>query len=427
MGFGECGDVSFGKGNDDYELDEDTLCQNEGYNITSCTIPSYLYEQCPYSSKYYKSCKKDADKACKDAGYVSSCPDGYVKDETQVCPYSDSYYKCKCNPCNGYTYTLTEATAQGYVTDGSCNSCGTTKYKRKENPCSGYLTCECGGEIGTPTCKSGSITKYQTCKTCCEYKCSETTCPDGYICEKETCSNKYCITGCAVDYTDWCTAPITDCGALGYTKTADQCPSGYLKCPYGETVFCPTETKCTIGDIYYSDNTCLPADKHDSTKTVLGVVVYITDSGKHGQIMAFQSGLGSKEWGGYGTDMPSLTNYTSGSIAATDYDSCGNTDKIIAAGDASTYPAAWAARKYAPTPETAGKWCLPAGGILGYIADNHQIFNSTLEILGYSLGALTWSSTEASALTAFYSRLDNNTLVGSSKYNIVGIRPVLEF
>ena len=261
LGTGQCSDISFGKGDDDYELDEDTLCQNEGYNITSCTIPFYLYEQCPYSSKYYKSCKKDADKACKDAGYVSSCPDGYVKDETQVCPYSDSYYKCKCNPCNGYTYTLTEATAQGYVTDGSCNSCGTTKYKRKENPCSGYLTCECGGEIGTPTCKSGSITKYQTCKTCCEYKCSETTCPDGYICEKEICSNKYCAIGCNSGYGDldtywgngllrcWLSgsmidgyscAKIPDCSSLGFSQTANDCSGKkYLVCPFDcNRVFC---------------------------------------------------------------------------------------------------------------------------------------------------------------------------------------------
>ena len=222
--------------------------------------------------------------------------------------------------------------------------------------------------------------------------------------------------------------PTPECASLGYKYSLEECGNMAVKCPNGDSYYCTSPlAKCNLADIYYSDKTCLPADKHDSSKTVLGIVVYVTDGGLHGQIMAFQSGLGSKEWGGYGTDITSLPNYTSYQTAMKDYDSCGNTDKIIAAGDARTYPAAWAARKYAPTPETAGKWCLPAGGILGYIADNHQIFNSTLKILGYHLGALTWSSTEASASSAFYSRLDNNTLVGSSKYNIVGIRPVMEF
>ena len=261
LGFGECGDVSFGKGDDNYDLDGDVMCQAEGYNVTACTVPSYLYNQCPYDPKYYKSCKEDTDKACKDAGYVSSCADGYIKDETQICPYSDSYYKCKCNPCDGYSYTLSEATADGYVTDGSCNSCGTTKYKRKENPCTGYLTCECGGEIGTPTCKSGTVTKYQTCKTCCEYKCSEASCPDGYICEIETCSNKYCIIGCKSGYGDlntywsdcllgcWLSGniingygcvKIPDCSSLGFSQTVSDCSGKkYLVCPFNcNQVFC---------------------------------------------------------------------------------------------------------------------------------------------------------------------------------------------
>ena len=261
LGFGECGDVSFGKGDDNYDLDGDVMCQAEGYNVTACTVPSYLYNQCPYDPKYYKSCKEDTDKACKDAGYVSSCADGYIKDETQICPYSDSYYKCKCNPCDGYSYTLSEATADGYVTDGSCNSCGTTKYKRKNNPCTGYLTCECGGEIGTPTCKSGTVTKYQTCKTCCEYKCSEASCPEGYICEIETCSNKYCIIGCKSGYGDlntywsdgllgcWLSGniingygcvKIPDCSSLGFSQTASDCSGKkYLVCPFNcNQVFC---------------------------------------------------------------------------------------------------------------------------------------------------------------------------------------------
>ena len=117
------------------------------------------------------------------------------------------------------------------------------------------------------------------------------------------------------------------CTDLGYTQTEADCPNGAVKCPWNSgLVFCgcnenyqysctgTNETAgdskcgdyyascncdsgykwengkcvsvCSIGDIYYTDNTCLPADKHDSSKTALGVVIYIKDEGLHGQIMA---------------------------------------------------------------------------------------------------------------------------------------------
>ena len=439
LGEGNCAGISFGKGDDTYEIDTIQQCQNEGYITTSCTKPSYPFNSCPYNNEYYKGCKEDTDKACKESGYVNSCGEGYVKDEGQICPYDSSYYKCKCNPCDGYTYSYAEATADGYVEDDSCNSCGTMKYRRKENPCTGYLTCECGGEIGTPTCKSGSVIKYQTCKSCCENRCTEATCPDGYICEKEACSNKYCITGCAINYTNWCAQPTTNCVTLGYFKTADQCPDGYLKCPYGETVFCPTETKCAIGDIYYSDKTCTSADNYNSSKTALGVVVYITDGGKHGQIMApwpidengNKTSIYGKDmaWGGYGTDISTLPNYTSKSSAATDYDSCGNTDKIVAAGSASIYPAAWATRRYAPTSETAGKWCLPATGIMNNIYKNQIIIQNTLSKFSMVFPTCcTWSSSEFSTDVAWVSNFGTTYGFNSgSKTSLTNVRPVMEF
>ena len=441
LGFGECGDGSFSKSDEDFTVDTVKQCQNEGYTITSCAAPQYPSGQCPYNSNYYASCKDDTARACKEAGYDTSCNDGYIKDSSQICPYNSSYYKCKCNPCDGYTYTQAQATADGYVADGSCNSCGTTKYKRKNNPCTGFLTCECGGQIGTSTCKSGSVTKYAVCKTCCENKCSETTCPAGYVCELETCSNKYCITGCAVNYTNWCTLPITDCGTLGYTKTADQCPDGYLKCPYGDTVFCPNVPICSIGDIFYTDNSCSSAANYNSSKTVLGIVVHTTDNGKHGQIMApwpidkdgnkTSSNLNIKWSTEYG-DISNLPNYEDYETASKDYDSCGNTDKIVAAGDASTYPAAWAVRKYAPTTDTAGKWCLPAAGIMTNIKNKLDTIQDAISKVGgvsYP-SCCMWSSSESSKYFAWYSNFkylyclsDGNKSVNSENH----VRPVLEF
>ena len=261
LGFGECGDGSFSKSDEDFTVDTVKQCQNEGYTITSCAAPQYPSGQCPYNSNYYASCKDDTARACKEAGYDTSCNDGYIKDSSQICPYNSSYYKCKCNPCDGYAYTQAQANADGYVADGSCNSCGTTKYKRKNNPCTGFLTCECGGQIGTQTCKSGSATKYQVCKPCCENRCSQTSCPDGYLCELESCSNKYCITGCAIGYGDlenywsdgqlkcwlngisagsYSCAEIPDCTKLGFSANANNCNGKkYLTCPFNcNYVFC---------------------------------------------------------------------------------------------------------------------------------------------------------------------------------------------
>ena len=442
LGFGNCGkDQSFSKGDSSYERNPSDMCREEGYAVTSCSLPKYPSGQCPYDPSLYKSCKDDTARACKEAGFNTSCGSGYIKDNSQICPYNSSYYKCKCNPCDGYAYTLAQATADGYVADGSCNSCGTTKYKRKNNPCAGFLTCECGGQIGTQTCKSGSATKYQVCKPCCENRCSQTSCPAGYLCELETCSNKYCIIGCAVNYTDWCTQPVTDCGALGYTKTADQCPDGYLKCPYGDTVFCPNVLQCTIGDIFYTDNTCSNASNYNRSKTVLGIVVHITDNGKHGQIMApwpidtngnkTSSNSTTMKWSTEYVDISSLPNFTSQSSASTDYDSCGNTDKIVAQGNASTYPAAWAARKYAPTEATKGKWCLPAAGIMTNIYNNQGTIQDAISKVGgvsYP-SCCNWSSSEFSSNYAWRSTLNfsygltSNGTKGSSNY----VRPVLEF
>lgn len=92
------------------------------------------------------------------------------------------------------------------MTDGSCSSCGTIYYKRKENPCSGFKTCDCGGEIGTNTCISGSITKYQTCKECCDskYQYDSSNCPLPQELSGGSCGGKFekCIMPLQYLYSD---------------------------------------------------------------------------------------------------------------------------------------------------------------------------------------------------------------------------------
>ena len=237
-----------------------------------------------------------------------------------------------------------------------------------------------------------------------------------------------------------CTA-TPECASLGYKYSKAECPRGGLKCPTGDGYYCPTpRPKCNIGDIFYTDNTCVAAANHDSSKTVLGIVVYVNGNGVGGQIMApwwidtngnrSSSGVGM-EWGGYGTDISSLPNMTSETLAEADYDSCGNTDKIVAAGDASTYPPAWATRKYAPTSATSGKWCLPAAGILRNIQKNRSTIYKAVNKVGGASGLLNywgWSSSEHSNYVAWYASLDTSYLYNDGKYGSYAyVVPVLEF
>ena len=237
---------------------------------------------------------------------------------------------------------------------------------------------------------------------------------------------------------------VTDCQQLGYTSLKS-CDGG-LKCPFGEYWACPkVEEKavlgectgyaknCAIGQILNSDGTCT-TDKV-SGKTPIGVVVYI-GSDNCGQALALKD-LGNMEWGGYGTDIPDLPNYSSSSAAEQDFDSCGNTQKIIKFGSANKYPAAWAAVNYAPSsvPATKGKWCLPAAGVAHSMMNNYDKINSGLSKAGgESLPTLSdhnhwnWSSSEYSYDDAWVwcyacGRLAN----GYYKYNYGYVRPVLAF
>ena len=232
--------------------------------------------------------------------------------------------------------------------------------------------------------------------------------------------------------------PTPSCSSLGY-ESSSSCEGG-IKCPFGNAWNCTLVNKiteiekiiqeegtsggkdtsnCKIGSIFYSDWTC-SSGSLTSGKTPIGVVVYTNGEG-HGQVMALKSS-GKYEWGGYGTDIPTLTNFTSAKSASTDYQSCSNTIIITAAGDKSTYPAAWSAHEYKTVGTNVGDWCLPAAGII--LTGGTQIETSS------SL----WSSSETNSSNAWYSSfyqsydygLDNYEQ-GYSKNFSNDIRPVLEF
>ncbi len=144
------------------------------------------------------------------------------------------------------------------------------------------------------------------------------------------------------------------------------------------------------------------------------------------------------QWGGYGTDISSLPNYTSWSSAITDFDVSGNMTKIIQAGSSGTYPAAYAALNYAPSaaPTTKGKWALPTAGILHSLYTNLGIINNKISNIGGE--QLTkndnehiWSSSERSddIMWGFdilgYGGL--NLFFKEGNYDDLIVRPVLAF
>ena len=243
---------------DNYELDNEERCSQEGYTQTSCPEGQEPSNTCPYDNSYfeecvsscpsnyvtcdvpyygvgeacdgkYASCEKDTERACQELnpGYVDECGTGQQLSDDR-CSYDNTYGTC-CNTCAGYDYTTIP---DGYVQDGeSCLGCdGQEHYKIKPNPCDGFMDCgSMGGEAGAKTCLSGTTTMYDNCKACPnlgEY----TTCPNCTICQYEECSGLWYATGCATNCTNYCNPPTTDCQALGYKR--DTCTGRALKCPY---------------------------------------------------------------------------------------------------------------------------------------------------------------------------------------------------
>ena len=253
--------------------------------------------------------------------------------------------------------------------------------------------------------------------------------------------------------------PTPSCSSLGY-ESSSSCEGG-IKCPFGNAWNCTVINKvneitnkvtelekvieeggtsgskgdtsnCVVGSIFYSDWTCSYGSVI-ATKAPIGVVVY-SDNAGHGQVMALNS-LGNYTWGGYGTDISTLQNFSADSAASKDLASCENTNKIITAGNKSTYPAAWAAHEYKTIGTNAGDWCLPAAGIITNIMKSMELIN-----IGYGLvsgseigtSSYIWSSSERDSGNAWYSVFSHDYGITSgsgnrSKEYNYEVRPVLEF
>ena len=189
------------------------------------------------------------------------------------------------------------------------------------------------------------------------------------------------------------------CTAMGYTSSSS----------------CTNDMSCSVS--------------MQTGKTPIGVVVY-TDGQGHGQVLALKS-IGNYEWSSDYVDIPTLTNFGSTQNASYDLNSCPNTEKIIAAGDKSKYPAAWAAHEYKTEGTSAGDWCLPAAGIFTSYYNNQQLVNIGLTNAGgtkFTTSTYAWSSSEYNNLSAWHSLFFSEYGLNLSNTNgSLAVRPVLAF
>ena len=280
---------------------------------------------------------------------------------------------------------------------------------------------------------------------CASLGYTESSCPDGagvkcpwgnaWFCTEEKCDTSYQYTCTGTGYAggsgNSCGEKYTSCTcADGYEWKDETCQKEILKPEWGK---CNGSAKnCNIGDILYSDGTCSP--QNISGKTPIAVVVYKSSDGNCAQAMALKS-IGSYEWGGYGTDILRLQDFSTDTTASRDLASCENTAKIIAAGDKSKYPAAWAAHEYKTVGTNAGDWCLPAAGIMRNIKRGMELINAGYGLVSGSqieISSFFWSSSEAGSAFAWHSSFDYDYGLGSMlganrKDTSYEVRPVLEF
>ena len=155
----------------------------------------------------------------------------------------------------------------------------------------------------------------------------------------------------------------------------------------------------SIGDILCTDGSIVNCEAFpNSGKTAKGIVFYVDETDQHGWAIHL-SYQGSVQWSLDYHDIPSLPNYQIFREAINDFNGYENTRKIRQAGDAYTYPAAWAV-------DFDHGWYLPAAGQIRYLYGYIPEVNRSLELVGGQIFELSsnwwlWASTECGAEDAW--------------------------
>jgi hypothetical protein len=214
------------------------LCDEKGYDKTSCEGGWELDKECPIDKQYMR-CKA---KPC--TGYSENeCSAGYKIDST--CEHGDeTWYKCK-------PIEVEQCTSAGYVLNKTCSSsspvyektltCPENESYKKCIPMTASEKCikdgyssngSCSGYYKPKDCEFDAL--YKKCEPMTD---AEKCIKDGYEYNK-TCSGYYKLEGCDYISQYFKCIPMTNqekCNRDGYNLTS--CSVGYSltdKCEYGD-------------------------------------------------------------------------------------------------------------------------------------------------------------------------------------------------
>ena len=230
----------------------------------------------------------------------------------------------------------------------------------------------------------------------------------------KVCDKEY-IYSCSVDSSTHITGGVGDSCAGTYKSCT--CQSGY------EWKDGACAENCVVGSILNSDRICTSTKV--GGKTPIGVVSYINGSKR----IAITLNQMTMNWGGYGTDIPGLTNYSS-SPHTTDFNGKSNTSKIVnTLGSGTSYAAGYC---NAYRTDGVSGWYLPAQGELyASIVTNYSAVSKGISAAGgtqLSSGYWYWSSSESSTNLAWHVNAYSGNVDDYDGSNYVGyVRCVLAF
>lgn len=248
------------------KCDKATWCKNNNYKTSSCSLPSYLDQQCPNGEKLYKGCKENKPQACKDIGYTQTCPSGQkLYNTTNRCSWDNSFGKC-CTPSGCPAHTSLTGT---YGNSGSDDGCGyACKYTCNMSCPSGTSETNpggCGGSV-----KNGCNTKtcYNPYKACCTPYASETncyygttSCSDGCGGTRTCCSSPPPPPSCTICY--------SNCSYLYINGNSNGAMCDYtISCDDGSVTH-NRGTHCQVGGVYRDGVYYTDSNGHDILKAIV--------------------------------------------------------------------------------------------------------------------------------------------------------------
>ena len=280
LGYGNCdNEISYGKGDETYNMDTANQCKNEGF-VSTCSSGYCMDGSCSYNASYGKciaencptnssptctgavvgktACGGDCKQCCSDTctsgstsytgSYASttecgtkcyycntSCSSGSTSYSGSVIGYNECGSACRSCSDTCTSGSKSSSCDSGYTASTvSSTECGSTCYSCTANACSGYSLTSCPSNGSCSSCLSGTTTKYKLNSCDSGYTMSGSSCVKDDPCDNYT--SKTCTYGCSAYY--------SDCSTKCQTCYSDNCHNRTAV-----IASCPTNATCS----YFSD------------------------------------------------------------------------------------------------------------------------------------------------------------------------------